>query len=284
MEGEEIKNQQDLKDHMDSLFYFSSKVPYQKQHLITTLQAAKSLIGINPNNPPAQMLKWIEFYISKFSDNFNNENQSSNQDKLEVVTIKEFSELINQNDKLLALDYIKHLYLVASPQYLAEYILELSLKKSISHVLFCWYIYKSLKNINDSGKLSFLELGVSALFDTTLKLKDADFIIICLYREIFDTIYIRYNTVHPQLMNLLKSARNKCEKERFYHLEKEIEPFIRSGRELGILSYVSTLNKNELNSDIIIQLDAIRSLIKYSSKNQGFTNEEIIQNSIDYNA
>ena len=61
-------NQQELKNHMNSLFDFSSRIPYQKSHLITTLQAAKSLIGINPTNPPEQMLKWIESYISKYSD------------------------------------------------------------------------------------------------------------------------------------------------------------------------------------------------------------------------
>ena len=41
--GDENNNsQQELKIHMDSLFDFSSRVPYQKSHIISTLQAAKS--------------------------------------------------------------------------------------------------------------------------------------------------------------------------------------------------------------------------------------------------
>tara|TARA_B100001250_G_scaffold397294_1_gene404251 strand:- start:340 stop:1194 length:855 start_codon:yes stop_codon:yes gene_type:complete len=283
--GDENNNsQQELKIHMDSLFDFSSRVPYQKSHLISTLQAAKSLIGINPKKPPKQMLKWIESYISKYSDDIDNKNQEINPKKLEVVTIKEFAKLITQNEKLLALDYVKQLYLVASPQYLAEYILELSLNKSASHALFCWYIYKSLKNIKDEGKLYFIELGVNSLFDNDLEIKNADFIILCLFREILDTIYIRYSTVHPILMKLLLSLKLKCEKEESYYLEREIGPFIQCDREFGLLSFLAALKKDEHSSEMIIQLDAIRSLMKYSSNDKCFAYKEIINNSLKYNA
>jgi hypothetical protein len=284
MVAENNKSPQDLKSHMDSLFDFSSRIPYQKPHLITTLQAAKSLIGINPNNPPEQMLKWIESYISRYSDNIGNENQASNTKKLEIITIEEFAKLVDKNEKLLALNYVRKLHLVASPQYLAEYILELSLDRSSSHVLFCWYIYKSLKNIKDEGKLFFLELGVNSLFDNDLKIKNADFIILCLFREILDTIYIRYSTVYPLLMQLLLSLKIKCEKEESYYLEKEIGPFIKYDREFGLLSFLAALKKDEYSSEMIIQLDAIRSLIKYSSNDKCFTFKEIINSNLEYNA
>ena len=281
---ENNKSQQDLKSHMDSLFDFSSRIPYQKSHLITTLQAAKSLIGINPKNPPEQMLKWIESYISRYSDNIGNENQAKNTKKLEIVTIEEFAKLINQNEKLSALDYVRQLNLVASPQYLAEYILELSLDRSASHVLFCWYIYKSLKNIKDEGKLYFLELGVNSLFDNDLEIKNADFIILCLFREILDTIYIRYSTVYPILMKLLLSLKIKCEKEESFYLEQEIGPFIKDDREFGLLSFLVALKEDEHSSEMIIQLDAIRSLMKYSPDNKCFSYKEIINNNLEQNA
>ena len=225
MGGESLNSPEKLKEYMDSLFDFSTKLPYQKFHLITSLQASKSLIGINPNNPPKTILKWIESYISTFTLDFEDEKQKNDKVKLEVITIEKFTSAVSKNEKLLALDYIEHLFQVASPQYLSEYILELSLDKSISHTLFCWYIYKSLKNIKYERQLHLLKLGVSALFDSSLNLKDSEFIILCVFREILDTVYIRLGTFSTQLLTLLEAARKKCEQKGSYFLEKKNRTF-----------------------------------------------------------
>ena len=58
----------ELKVHLDALFNFASQVTYSQKHLLPVVQAGKSLIGINSNIPPKNLLKWLEGYVKEFSD------------------------------------------------------------------------------------------------------------------------------------------------------------------------------------------------------------------------
>ena len=64
----------------------------------------------------------------------------------------------------------------------------------------------------------------------------------------------------------------------------EIGPFIKHDREFGLLSFLAALKKDDYSSEMIIQLDAIRSLIKYSSNDKCFTYKEIINSNLEHNA
>ena len=57
----------ELKVHLEALFYFASQVPYSQHHLLPVIQAGKALIGIKPEDPPKNLLKWLEGYVKEFS-------------------------------------------------------------------------------------------------------------------------------------------------------------------------------------------------------------------------
>ena len=52
-------NRNTLKEHMDMLFVFSSKVLYNLDHPLPIIEASKSLIGLDIDNPSRNLLKWI---------------------------------------------------------------------------------------------------------------------------------------------------------------------------------------------------------------------------------
>ena len=60
-------NIDELRVHLDTLFNFASQVSYTQNHLLPVIQAGKSLIGIKPEDPPKNLLKWLEEYVKKFS-------------------------------------------------------------------------------------------------------------------------------------------------------------------------------------------------------------------------
>ena len=60
-----------MKSRMDDLFIFASQVKFGDKHPLRVMQASKSLIGINLENPPRNLLKWLDDYIKDFNPNFN---------------------------------------------------------------------------------------------------------------------------------------------------------------------------------------------------------------------
>ena len=67
--AETASNIDELKVHLDTLFNFASQVSYTQNHLLPVIQAGKSLIGIKPEDPPKNLLKWLEGYVKGFSVN-----------------------------------------------------------------------------------------------------------------------------------------------------------------------------------------------------------------------
>ena len=70
MEDKIISSSIDIKSKMDDLFIFASQIKYSKDHPLRIIHACKSLIGINPDNPPYNILKWLEAYLNNYEPNF----------------------------------------------------------------------------------------------------------------------------------------------------------------------------------------------------------------------
>ena len=124
--AETASNIDQLKVHLDTLFNFASQVSYTQNHLLPVIQAGKSLIGIRPENPPKNLLKWIEGYMKEFSLKKDEAFGENELESPEVIDISRLGELVNSNNKPEALKYLYYLKKVASAEYIAEYLIELA--------------------------------------------------------------------------------------------------------------------------------------------------------------
>ena len=88
-----------LKKHMDAMFSFASKVPYSKDHLLPVIQACKSLIGLNLDHPPLNLLKWLEQYMQAFQPDYQDIDSLSNAVKPEVLSTYHLEKLIDSDNK-----------------------------------------------------------------------------------------------------------------------------------------------------------------------------------------
>ncbi len=101
MVAETTSNIDELKLHLNAIFNFASQVSYAPNHLLPVVQAGKSLIGIKPENPPKNLLKWLEGYVKEFSLK---KRETFGEKELEnpgVINIAKLGELVNANNAIV---------------------------------------------------------------------------------------------------------------------------------------------------------------------------------------
>ena len=118
----EEKDFEALKERMDSLFSFASQVPYQEAHLLPVIQACKSLIGMDLNHPPINLLKWLDDYVKDFIPNFNPPTPPDQNSFPETITYTHLGHLIIHKQKSESIIYLTHLLQVADPRHIAEFL------------------------------------------------------------------------------------------------------------------------------------------------------------------
>ena len=278
--AETASNIDELKVHLDTLFNFASQVSYTQNHLLPVIQAGKSLIGIRPENPPKNLLKWLEGYVKEFSLKKDETFVENELESPEVINISKLGELVNSNKKPEALRYLHYLKKVASAEYIAEYLMELAILKSPFQLLFCWYLYKSIRNMEDENQLSLLDLGVSCLMDVNENENTNHFELICYKQQILNTNMLRSDPIFPLLKVLVDSAQLEISEDYHTLLSLKLVELIHEQGELGVWTFLSSLPIEELNYELILLLDAVRSAIKYSNTENDWFMEKIINSQV----
>jgi hypothetical protein len=278
--AETASNIDELKVHLDTLFNFASQVSYTQNHLLPVIQAGKSLIGIRPENPPKNLLKWLEGYVKEFSLKKDEAFGENELESPEVIDISRLGELINSNKKPEALKYLYYLKKVASAEYIAEYLIELASVKSPFQLLFCWYVYKSIRNMKNENQLSLLDLGVSCLLDVNRDENANHFELICYKQQILNTKMLRSNSIFPSLKVLVNSAKLEISEDCHTLISLKLVELIHNEGELGVWIFLSSLPMEALNYELILLLDAVRSAIRYSSTENDWFMEKIINSQV----
>ena len=266
----------ELKVHLDALFNFASQITYSQKHLLPVVQAGKSLIGINPNIPPKNFLKWLEGYVKEFSMGKEENIKEIKQKSPEVIEITKLGELVNANQKTEALKYLQFLKQVANQEYIAEYLMELATSKSPFQLLFCWYIFKTIKHTENENQFLLLELGISCLMDENKNKNANQFELICYQNQILNTAMIRSETIIPKLNVMVEIAKTEISENGHTFILQELVPLINDRGEMGVWTFLSGLNMEELNPELILRLDAVRSAVRYSSNKNDWFMEKII--------
>ena len=278
--AETASNIDELKVHLDTLFNFASQVSYTQNHLLPVIQAGKSLIGIKPEDPPKNLLKWLEGYVKEFSLNKGETFGEQELESPEVVDISRLGELVNSNKKPEALKYLYYLKKVANAEYIAEYLMELATVKSPFQLLFCWYVFKSIRNMENENQYSLLDIAVSCLMDVNANKNSNHFELICYQQQILNTKMLRSNSIAPLLKVLVNSAKLEISEDYQTFSSLELVELIHEEGELGVWTFLSSLPMEELNYELILLLDAVRSAIRYSSTENDWFMEKVINSQV----
>ena len=123
---------------------------------------------------------------------------------------------------------------------------------------------------------SFIELSISCLMDVNENVNASQFEVICYHSQILNTTMIRMNSIAPLLNDLVNTAKVEILEDRHSFIPQELIVLIREKGEMGVWTYLSGLPMEELNSDLILRLDAVRSAARYpTNKTDWFMNKII---------
>jgi len=259
-----------IKSRMDDLFIFSSQVPYGCKHPLRVVQASKSLIGINIEDPSRQLLKWLDDYVKDFTPNFNPPILSDQNLSLETITYTHLENLILHKKKSESKIYLTQLLQVADPRHIAEFLMELSVQQAPGTFLFCWSAFRSLQFLGDKDGYPILYHCLSSILkeiseeksNTKLLMERSE--LYCHQFQIRKTEIIRKNKIIPHLDKMIRTIKKGLNKTYSFNIPKALGSMIITEGEMGILSYLATLKMEDISSELILLLDAIRSALKFS--------------------
>ena len=252
-----MADKNEIKFHLDTLFVFASQVPYKSEHLLPVVQASKSLIGIDLEAIPSNLLKWLESYMTQFSPDQNLPGVSTEEMKPEVISVARLQELVNNNNLQEGEQYLGYLLQVADPYHIAEYLLEVAAQQSAGTFLFCWSAYKSMRIMEPSDSIPVLYLCLGALFNKEFSERRARQYALANFElhyhqyQIKQANMVRHAKISANLEKLLKNT-NPINQDDFNELvPSELSILIYKEGLLGIHTFLTNLSIEEFNSELI---------------------------------
>ena len=165
MVDNQVQQIEGLKDRVDTMFSFASQVSYRENHLLPVIQASKSLIGMNLEDPPQVLLKWLEKYMQDFQPDHQFSQSANAESAPEVLSVHHLEVLIANDKREESRNYLAHLIQSADPSYLMELLLEISFHHSIASSLFCWAAFKSIQFMDCNDSIGILYLSLDCLYN-----------------------------------------------------------------------------------------------------------------------
>ena len=265
-----MADKNEIKSHLDTLFVFASQVPYKSKHLLPVVQASKSLIGINLETIPGNLLKWLESYMTQFSPDQNLPGILAEEIKPEVISVARLQELVNGNNLQEGEKYLGYLLQVADPYHIAEYLLEVAAQQSAGTFLFCWSAYKSMLIMEPGDSIPVLYLCLGALFHKEFSERGArqnalsNFELQYHQYQIKQSNMVRHAKIITDLGKLLKNT-NPIKQDDFNEfIPIELSILLNKDGLLGIHTFLTNLSIDKFRIELIFVMDALRSAIRFS--------------------
>tara|TARA_B100000029_G_scaffold453265_1_gene478931 strand:+ start:427 stop:1302 length:876 start_codon:yes stop_codon:yes gene_type:complete len=245
---------------------------------IRLIQATKSLIGININEPLLNLLDYTEGLV----DSVDKEKPQILNEKFdlpEVVSYKNLEESLLNKNKMKALGSLDSLCKVSDGMQIVEFLLQFSLKYCDKTYLFVWSIYKMMLFLNNKYIQSSLNLIVNVMLNNKINIEqknDKTPIVIEDYEYNnydFEEFCILYSISKEKLIRK-KYIYDKCSKKMLKFIRRNLkvdnlnykESQIKNGRR-WIHDYLQKIEPKKISNELILILDAARSILKTAEEN-----------------
>lgn len=257
-----------LKSRMDDLILQASRVPFQNNHPLRVIQAGKSIIGLDRENPCEKLLKWLEEYLSGFPSDFMV--PELKEPVPETIAYPQLEQIILDRNLQKAEDYLKYLLRVGDSRHIAEFLLEVAAERSIQSTLFCWSAFRCIQFVNNREINAVLFLCLEELCDESAgnmqntELSILKFELYCHHFQIHQTDMVRNSKILPKIKQQIEAMKTGMDENSPTELSAELLNYIQSKGKSGILAWLETQDNKVITPQLILVLDAIRSAITFA--------------------
>jgi len=272
---------------MDAMFIFASKVPYKKDHPLPVIQASRSIIGIDLDHPPRNLLKWLDDYVKDFIPTFHPPTKSNDNLFPDTITYTHLEKLILNKEGSESNIYLTYLLQVADPLHIAEFLIEVSAQISPGSFLFCWSAYRTIQLLGGKNGHSILYhclptlLAMQETKNNNEKLLFDQVELYCHQFQIRKTEMLRKNKIIPHLDTMIQRVTGELNGTSQPIIPIILGSAIKKDGERGLISYLSNLKIEDISADLILLLGAFRSAWKFSDNLKDPVLLHIINNKIE---
>jgi hypothetical protein len=248
-------------------------------HPIRLIQASKSLIGLNLDKPNLKLINFNSIFLQGFDNSDFYIFEKNSNDLKSVISIHDLESAFIKKDRKLIIKLFNELMSVSSEVHILEYLIELSLKQTGKSFLSIWSIYKSILFLNN-GSRDFIYLAAdiilsdefedSSSLDASIDINDIikydlSFNSIDLYSHLLEAYngnLIRTSNIKTLVKSLINRKFKKNKINNFNISDDNKFPnLLKDGRK-SLLSFVDGKDILNINPDLILLLDSIRSLVR----------------------
>ena len=242
-----------------------------RAHPVRIIQASKSIIGINKDSPIEELL----IFCNKYIDSFKLMNFDSDIDKSsvsEMISYKNLEEALVNCDRSAARQSSYELSRVSEGMQIVEFLLQHSFKYSKQSFFLIWSIYRMMLFLDKKFIFESLLLCVESILSSTEISKN-----IFLFKEDvnsfknlsdkeFDRCSVFHQIYFSDLVRKEKIIDAMSDIATFSHSLNEKYNGIYESR-MKIWSYMNEKKSDEFNCNMILDLDAIRGMMKVFEDN-----------------
>lgn len=239
-----------------------------RTHPLRIIQALKSIIGIDIQNPDEKLINWGKDYLEQFNPREKSELMLQFGDLQETITLDSIECALRKGDRSLSMSHLEQLSRVSDGRPILEFFLELSLKQNGSSFMFTWSAIRANQFLSNEHITALLILSVESILDDDFtevgnKIFTNNSVLsfenLCQSMQIKSEDLIRNRMISPLLPDFDIIANLN------YSSARDILKTNDMSRK-GILKYLSNHFEDAITPELILLLDCIRTALKTTSK------------------
>ena len=241
-------------------------------HPVRIIQASKSIIGINKDNPIGELLVFNEEYIDGFA--FEDVKYKIDESSIaEMVSYKSLEEALVNGNAPMAQQKLYELSRVSEGMQIIEFLLEYSLRYTKESFLLIWSIYRMMLFLDKKFMLQSLLLCVDSILsskdvsENEFLFKDAESSFKFLNRKKYEKFSVLCQIYFSDLVRKEKILDAMSKFVSFNDVVNEKYNGSYESR-MKLWLYLSERRCGKLSYQMILDVDAIRGMMKVVDDNK----------------
>jgi len=258
-----------------------------RTHPIRIIQASKSMIGINKDSPLEKLLVFCQEYVDSFK--FEDVKYKIDESHLsEMISYKNLEEALVNHNALVARQKAYELSRVSEGMQIIEFLLQYSFRYKRESFFLIWSVYRMMLFLDKKFMLQSLLLCVDSVLSSK-ELSKSTFLFkdnLSSFKFSNSEEYEKYSVLHQiYFSDLVRKEKIIDVMFNFFSfrdiLNERYDGSYQSRMKLWF--YLSQKKSNELNCNMILDLDAIRGLMKVVDDNSLYPHDtyEYAKNILD---